>query len=253
MRRREFTSLLGAAVMLCSSRARAQPSRTYLLGYLALAPVPYLIKALKDGLRKLGYIEDHNLKVEYRFLSTGGTSADALAVELVKLGPDVIIAVGTAMTIAAKRATTTIPIVMTPVADPLRAGIVTSLAHPGGNVTGTMLYGSELGGKRADVFKQAVPAIARIAVLGHGTSPVTKLLWPTRLLSRWGWRRVSLRSRTPGNFSRLSKPLCRTVPMLCSSWPTLCSTARGQRSSRSLRSIVCRQSMRIGNLFRTAG
>ena len=177
MRRREFTSLLGAAVMLCSSRARAQPSRTYLLGYLALAPVPYLIKALKDGLRKLGYIEDHNLKVEYRFLSTGGTSADALAVELVKLGPDVIIAVGTAMTIAAKRATTTIPIVMTPVADPLRAGIVTSLAHPGGNVTGTMLYGSELGGKRADVFKQAVPAIARIAVLGHGTSPVTKLLW----------------------------------------------------------------------------
>jgi hypothetical protein len=120
MRRREFTSLLGAAVMLCSSRARAQPSRTYLLGYLALAPVPYLIKALKDGLRKLGYIEDHNLKVEYRFLSTGGTSADALAVELVKLGPDVIIAVGTAMTIAAKRATTTIPIVMTPVADPTR-------------------------------------------------------------------------------------------------------------------------------------
>jgi putative ABC transport system substrate-binding protein len=178
MRRRDFINLLGAAVMLCSSRARAQPSRTYSLGYLALAPVPYLIKALKDGLRKLGYIEDHNLKVEYRFLSAGGTSADALAAELVKHGPDVIIAVGTAMTIAAKRATTTIPIVMTPVADPLRAGIVTSLAHPGGNVTGTMLYGSELGGKRVDVFKQAVPAIARIAVLGHGTSPLTKLLWP---------------------------------------------------------------------------
>jgi putative ABC transport system substrate-binding protein len=139
MRRRDFINLLGAAVMLCSSRARAQPSRTYSLGYLALAPVPYLVKALKDGLRKLGYIEDHNLKVEYRFLSAGGTSA-ALAAELVKHGPDVIIAVGTAMTIAAKRATTTIPIVMTPVADPLRAGIVTSLAHPGGNVTGTMLY-----------------------------------------------------------------------------------------------------------------
>jgi putative tryptophan/tyrosine transport system substrate-binding protein len=178
MRRREFISLLGAAVMLCSSRSRAQPSKTYLIGYLVLDPDLYGIKDLKDGLRKLGYIEDHNLKVEYRFLSAGGTSADALAAELVKLGPDVIIAVGTAMTIAAKRATTTIPIVMTPVADPLRAGIVTSLAHPGGNVTGTMLYGSELGGKRVEVFKQAVPAITRIAVLGHGTSLLTQLLWP---------------------------------------------------------------------------
>ena len=85
---------------------------------------------------------------------------------------------GTAMTIAAKRATTTIPIVMTPVADPLRAGIVTSLAHPGGNVTGTTLYGSELAGKRVEVFKQAVPAITRVAALGNGTSLLTQLLWP---------------------------------------------------------------------------
>jgi putative ABC transport system substrate-binding protein len=145
---------------------------------LAPAEIPYVIKALKDGLRKLGYIEGHNLKVEYRFLPAEGASVDALAAELVKLGPKVIITVGTAMTVAAQRATTTIPIVMAPVADPLRAGIVTSLAHPGGNVTGTMLYGSELGGKRVDVFKQAVPEIARIAVLGAGESPVTRVLWP---------------------------------------------------------------------------
>ncbi len=177
MRRRDFISLVGAAAVLCSTRSRAQqPSKTYLIGVLT-AQIPSLIKALKDGLRKLGYIEGQNLKVEYRYLPTGGASAETLAAELVKLGPDIIITIGTLMTIAAKRATTTIPIVMAPVQDAVAAGIVTNLAHPGGNVTGTMLYGSELAGKRVDVFKAAVPAIARIAVLGT-RSQLTQLLWP---------------------------------------------------------------------------
>jgi putative ABC transport system substrate-binding protein len=177
MRRRDFISLLGAAAVLCSTRSRAQqPSQTYLIGVLT-AQIPSLIKALKDGLRKLGYIEGQNLKVEYRYLSTGGASAETLAAELVKLGPDIIITIGTLMTIAAKQATTTIPIVMAPVQDAVAAGIVTNLRHPGGNVTGTMLYGSELAGKRVDVFKAVVPAIARIAVLGT-RSQLTQLLWP---------------------------------------------------------------------------
>jgi putative ABC transport system substrate-binding protein len=149
---------MGAAAMLRSTHSGAQqPSKTYLIGYLAPAEIPYVIKALKDGLRKLGYIEGHNLRVEYRFLPAEGASVDTLAAELVKLGPKVIITAGTAMTVAAQRATTTIPIVMAPVADPLRAGIVTSLAHPGGNVTGTMLYGLELDGKRVDVFNWDSP------------------------------------------------------------------------------------------------
>ena len=179
MRRRDFISLLGTAATLSSTRSHAQqPSKTYLIGYLAIAEIPYGIKALKDGLRKLGYIEGQNLKVEYRIVPAGAASVDTLAAELVELGSDIIVAVGTSATIAAKHATATIPIVMTPVADPLRAGIVTNLAHPGGNITGTMLYGSELAGKRVDVFKQAVPEIARIAVLGAGESPVTRVLWP---------------------------------------------------------------------------
>jgi len=176
VRRRDFIGLLGTVATLYSTRSRAQQrGKTYLIGYLAIAEIPYGMKALKDGLRKLGYIEGQNLKIEYR---VGGVSIDTLAAELAKLGPDIIVAVGTSATIAAKRATTTIPIVMTPVADPLRAGIVTNLAHPDGNITGTMLYSSELAGKRVDVFKQAVPEIARIAVLGAGESPVTRVLWP---------------------------------------------------------------------------
>jgi putative ABC transport system substrate-binding protein len=178
MRRRQFIALLGTVATLGPTHASAQqPSKTYLIGYLAPAEIPYVIKALKDGLRKLGYIEGHNLKVEYRFLPAEGISANTVAAELVKFGPKVIVTAGTAMTVAAQRATTTIPIVMAPVADPLRAGIVTSLAHPGGNVTGTMLYGLELDGKRLDVFKQAVPAIARIAVLGNAKSLTTQSQW----------------------------------------------------------------------------
>jgi putative tryptophan/tyrosine transport system substrate-binding protein len=176
MRRRDFISVLGA-VALSSTRSRAQqPSKTYLISVLASAQVPYLIEVLKDGLRKLGYIEGQNLKVEYRFALAEGASVDVLAAELVKLGPDVIIALGTAEAIAAKRATTTIPIVII-IADPLGTGIVTNVAHPGGNVTGIMLYGAEFAGKRIEVFKEAVPAIARIAVLGT-RNPLSQLHWP---------------------------------------------------------------------------
>jgi len=177
MRRRDFISLLGAAATLCSIQSRAQqPSKTYLIGVLVAAQLPLVIKVLKDGLRKLGYIEGQNLKLENRFRRAGGASIDSLVAELVKVGPDIIIAVGTPAALAAKRATTTIPIVFN-VADPLGASIVTNLAHPGGNITGTMMYGAELAGKRVDLFKEAVPAIARIAVLGT-TSPLTQLLWP---------------------------------------------------------------------------
>src|SRR6476620_10643638 len=157
MRRRDFVSLLGAAAVLCSTRSRAQQrSKTYLIGVLT-PQLPSLIKALKDGLRKLGYIEGQNLKSEYMILQAGGPSAETLAAELVKLSPDVIVTMGTVMSIAAKQATTTIPIVIAPVQDAVGAGIVTNLRHPGGNITGTTLYGSEVAAKRMDVFKQAMP------------------------------------------------------------------------------------------------
>src|SRR6478609_7020107 len=184
MRRRAFIALLAgatASVYTAPCSAQSQPSRVYRLGYLAPGRIPYVLEAFQDGLRKLGYVEGQNLKIEYRFLHGAGTSADALAAELVQLGPDLIVAVATPMVVAAKRATTTVPIVMGPVADPLHSGIVTSLAHPGGNITGTTLYGAELGGKRVDIFKQALPAIARLAVLGNATSPLIQLIWPETL------------------------------------------------------------------------
>jgi putative tryptophan/tyrosine transport system substrate-binding protein len=178
MRRREFITLLGNAVVLfahCS--AQSQPLNTYKLGYLAPAQIPHLIEALQDGLRKLGYVEGQNLKIEYRFPQGGGASIDELADELVRLAPDVIVTVATPPAIAAKRATTTIPIVMATAGDPLSSGIVASLPHPGGNITGVTLYAAELSGKRLEVLKKIVPASARVAVLGNQKNPLSLLLW----------------------------------------------------------------------------
>ena len=180
MRRRDFMTLLGATATLCSTRSRAQPqSKTYTIGYLAPARIPHDIEALQDGLRKLGYIEGQNLKIEYRFLQGASATLDALAAELVHLHSDIIVTDGTPAVIAAKQATRTIPIVMAPAGDPLGSGIVASLAHPEGNVTGFTLYAAELSSKRVALFKEAVPGIASIGVLGNAKNPLhTQLLWP---------------------------------------------------------------------------
>jgi putative ABC transport system substrate-binding protein len=179
MRRREFVTILGSAVVGLSAHcsAQSQPLNAYKLGYLAPARIPHLIEALQDGLRKLGYVEGQNLKIEYRFPQGGGASIDELADELVQFAPDVFITVATPPAIAAKRATTTIPIVMATAGDPLSSGIVASLAHPGGNITGVTLYAADLSGKRLEIFKKAVPASARVAVLGNQKNPLSLLLW----------------------------------------------------------------------------
>src|SRR5262249_31223942 len=93
------------------------------------------------------------------------------------LGPDVIVTMGTPPVIAAKKATTTIPIVMANAGDPLAFGIVASLAHPGSNITGRTLYASELAGKRLEVLKEAVPGVTRIAVLANARNPLHQRLW----------------------------------------------------------------------------
>src|SRR5215472_9107083 len=130
MTRREFFALLGGAAVAWPPAGSAQQlSKIYRLGYLAPARIANLIEALQMGLRELGYVEGKNLNVEYRF---GGHDLEALgklAAELVALGPDAIVTVASPPTIAAKRATTTIPIVMVTAGDPLRSGIIAGLAQ----------------------------------------------------------------------------------------------------------------------------
>jgi putative ABC transport system substrate-binding protein len=175
MRRRDFVGTLLGGAAGWPIIARAQQPKIYRLGYLAPAPISHLKAALFEALRDLGYIEGQNLKVDYRY--GAGKALEALAAELVALQPDVIVTVASSQALAAKRATTTIPVVMATAGDPLRLGVVSSLARPGGNVTGVTLYGTELSAKRIELFREAVPVIKRLAFLANGQNPYGKVLW----------------------------------------------------------------------------
>ena len=178
MKRREFITLLGGAAAAWPLPARAQQApRAARLGYLAPASNPDLQQALLGGLRDLGYVEGQNLAIEYRFMPGQSKSYDELAAELARSAPDAMVVVGTPPALAAKRQTTSIPIIMGPAADPLRSGLVASLSRPGGNVTGVSLYGSEMVRKRMEIFKEAVIGIQRIAVLGNAENPLHRFLW----------------------------------------------------------------------------
>src|SRR5215207_3649942 len=166
MRRREFIALAGAATVAPVYRAKAQRRRT--IAYFAPARTQHLIAAFQNGLRDLGYVEGQNLTIDYRFASEGNQTLEAAASDLVARAPDVIVVVGVATATAAKRATATIPIVFAPAGDPVRSGLVPSLASPGGNLTGVSLYASELNEKRLEVFKEAFPNVKRVGALRNG-------------------------------------------------------------------------------------
>jgi putative ABC transport system substrate-binding protein len=164
---------LGLGLLVAPLATDAQPLRKIpRIGYLGEVPGPH-VDALRQGLQDLGYVEGQNLVIEYR--SSGGQDErlPALAAELVGLPVDVIIAPGGQASRAAKHATSTIPILMAPMGDPVGAGLVASLARPGGNITGVSVIGVEVAGKQLEVLKEAVPGITRVAVLLNPTNPGT--------------------------------------------------------------------------------
>jgi ABC-type uncharacterized transport system substrate-binding protein len=147
-----------------------QPKKVFRIGYLSAADPARespRAEAIRLALRERGYIEGHNISIEYRYLEEKVDRAPELAAELVHLKVDIIlVAAGDTPIRAAKNATKTIPIVMTGGGtDPVEAGHVESLARPGGNVTGLTTLNRELGGKRLELFKEGVPRLARVAVL----------------------------------------------------------------------------------------
>jgi ABC-type uncharacterized transport system substrate-binding protein len=154
-----------AAPLAAEAQQAAKVAR---IGFLTLnlAPNRHLQGAFLQGLHDLGYVEGRNLVIEYRDAEGKPERLPALAAELAALKVDVIVATGgTLAALAAKQATRTLPIVFTAVADPVTSGLVTSLARPGGNVTGLSILASELVGKCLEQLKQAVPGVSRVAVL----------------------------------------------------------------------------------------
>jgi putative tryptophan/tyrosine transport system substrate-binding protein len=171
MNRRTFVWLLGAGTVAAPLGAFAQPaSKIRKIGILnALPREAPLPQVFLRGLRDLGYVEGKNIIVEYRSGAYG--DFPALADDLVKLKVDVIYAVLEQAALAASKATTTIPIVFAVIGDPVRSGLVTSLAHPGGNTTGLTAFGSDLGGKRLELLKELIPRLSRIGVLWNPAPP----------------------------------------------------------------------------------
>ena len=157
-----FGGLFGAVAVEAQEAAKVAR-----IGYLVLSSdAPRLREAFRQGLRDLGYVEGRNLVIEIRDAEGKLERLPALAAELVALKVDVIVASGgTPHALAAKQATGALPIVFTNVGDPVTSGLVTSLARPGGNVTGLSSLGPELVGKRLELLTQAVPGVSRIAVL----------------------------------------------------------------------------------------
>jgi len=159
---------------LCLPAQAQQPKKVPRIGCLyAGSPSTQSdrIEAFRHGLRELGYVEGKNIIIEYRHAEGKLDRLPALAAELVRLKVDIIITGGAPATVAAKEATSTIPIVMTQVGDPVGTGFVASLARPGGNITGLSTLGPELSGKRLELLKEIVPKLSRVAVFGTSTQP----------------------------------------------------------------------------------
>jgi ABC-type uncharacterized transport system substrate-binding protein len=173
MRRRDFINFLGGAAATWPLAARAQqPARVYNIAMLGSARTnSRAYVAFSEAFRQLGWIEGKNVVLVYRSADNHVDRLPKLAVELVRLKVDVIVTAGTLASLAAKHATTTIPIVMAAAGDPLGSGLVANLAQPIGNVTGLSLMSPDLGGKRLELLKELLPQISRVAVLWNSASP----------------------------------------------------------------------------------
>ena len=188
----------------CSAVEAQQPTKIPRIGILSPGSSAFPGRARYDsfrqGLRKLGYIEGKNIFIEIRTAEGKQDRLSDFATELVKLKVDVIVTAGTPGVLAAKNATSAIPIVFWAVADPVRAGLVSSLARPGGNITGLTSFGPELDGKRLELLKETFPKITRVAYFREATAPETGSIEIQAAASALGLQLQSLKVRSAKDF-----------------------------------------------------
>jgi putative ABC transport system substrate-binding protein len=201
MRRREFVTFLGGAAAWPLAARGQQPDKIFKIGFIATGGVPLYMNAFHDALQALGWIEGKNVIYEARYAENRLDRLPKMVAELLRLNVDVIVAGGTPAPLAAKRATATVPIVMTAAADPLGSGLVASLARPGGNVTGLSLMSADLVEKRLELLKEVLPGISSVAVLWNADHPFSALVFKETARAAQALRIEvqSLEVRSPGD------------------------------------------------------
>jgi putative tryptophan/tyrosine transport system substrate-binding protein len=210
MRRREFIAGLGSAAAWPVVARSQQPVKVRRIGLLSVSSLALEMRPVfSAALRELGWIEGKNVTFELR--QGQPDRLPALVAELLRLDVDVIVAGGTPAPLAAKRATTTIPIVMSSAGDPLGTGLVASLARPGGNVTGLSMMVTDLAGKWLEILKELLPRVSRVAVLWNAANPYPPLVFKqTQDAGRkLGIEVQSLEVRSPDDFDPVFEAAAR--------------------------------------------
>jgi putative ABC transport system substrate-binding protein len=213
--RREFIALIGGAGLLLAAkvrRARAeQPEKIPRIGILDDAP---MWQAFRQALRDLGYVEGQNIAYEYRYGEGAPDRLATVAAELVRRPVDLIATYGTPATHAAKEATATIPIVMIGVGDPVRAGLVASLARPGGNITGNTVLSPDLGPKRLQILREVIANVTRVVYLANpdNASNVAALAETKIAASAAGTVLIPVEVRVVGDFDPAFAAIMRERP-----------------------------------------
>ena len=175
--RRRLLAGFAAGALIVPGRGRAQPTKPARIGRLSPLSAEAddsNLAAFRRGLRELGWVEGQHYTIETRFADGNGDRLPGLAAELVRDRVDLILIGSTPGTLAVKKATTTIPIVMVTTGDPVAGGLVASMRRPGGNVTGVTALGQALNVKRLEILKETLPGVARVAVLANTGSPYTR-------------------------------------------------------------------------------
>src|SRR5262245_54817152 len=202
--RRKFLHLAaGAAALPVAAHAQQSPKmrRIGFLGASLAAGYASRLDAFRSGLRELGYVEDANIAIEYRWAEDKYELLPTLAAELVRANVDLIVTHGTPASLALKQATSSIPIVIAVIGDPVALGVVASFARPGGNITGQSFFDPELSAKRIELVKELMPSISRVAYLMNPGNPRSAVFQAMEFAARSS--RVELQTfkvRAPGEF-----------------------------------------------------
>ena len=216
MQRRDFITLLGGVAAAWPFTARAQqPTKIPRIGIIDDAPI---WDYFREGMRDLGYVEGQNIVIEYRTAQGEPERLAQAARELAAIPVDIIVEFGSTGARAAQKATTTIPIVMISIGDPVRAGFVASLARPGGNMTGNTILGPDLNSKRLQILKEIIPSVSRTAFLWNPDNASNVVIRDElqAAMPNLGMTFISVEVRSISEFDTAFGPCCANILMRCS-------------------------------------